>query len=117
MPPAAARVMWRDTEDPHGIAHRYGFISTLLAAGVDAARIQVFHDPEVDAAYWVVTLDGGRAAVLTDDTEEHVGHLEGPWPFKAVFLGPDGVRTKICYSIDRLKVHVVTWCAEDAGPA
>lgn len=116
VPPIAARVMWREVKDPSGIANRYGVISTLLGAGIDAAQIQVFHDPEDGGAYWVVALDGGRVAVLTDDTEEHVGHMEGPWPFKAMFLSPDRVRTKIDYSVDDLKAHIVTWYTEAAGP-
>ncbi len=49
--------------------------------------------------------------MLTDDTEDHVGHMEGPWPFKAVFLTPDGIRTKINYSIGALTADVVTWHA------
>ncbi|MFD7974698.1 hypothetical protein [Streptomyces sp. NPDC059071] len=98
------------------MAHRYGVLSALLRAGVDAARIQVFHDLEGDGAYWVVTLDGARTAVLTDDTEDHVVHMEGPWPFKAVFLGPDGrARTKIDHSIEDLTADLVTWCTEAVG--
>ncbi|MFF9780539.1 hypothetical protein ACF1HJ_43760 [Streptomyces sp. NPDC013978] len=99
------------------MAHRYGVLSALSGAGVDAARIQVFHDLEDDGAYWMVTLDGARTAVLTDDTEDHVVHVEGPWPFKAVFLGPDGgARTKISYSIEDLTADLVTWCTEAEGP-
>ncbi|GGT80724.1 hypothetical protein GCM10010272_26550 [Streptomyces lateritius] len=97
VPPAAVRVTWRETPYPPDVAHRYGVIGTLLEAGVDAARIQVFYDPEDGGAYWVVSLDGGRTAVLTDDTEEHVGHLEGPWPFKAVFLSPEGLRSHLIW--------------------
>ncbi|MFF8280855.1 hypothetical protein ACF05T_33140 [Streptomyces lateritius] len=115
VPPAAVRVTWRETSYPPDVAHRYGVIGTLLGAGVDAARIQVFYDPEDGGAYWVVSLDGGRTAVLTDDTEEHAGHLEGPWPFKAVLLSPEGVRTTIDHSIDDLKAHIVAWCTEALG--
>ncbi|MFF0204539.1 hypothetical protein [Streptomyces sp. NPDC005017] len=112
VPPSATRVT---RGDAFGIADRYGVIGSLLEAGVEAARIEVFYDPEVGGTYWVVALDGGRAAVLTDDTEEHVGHVEGPWPFKAVFLGPDGVRTEIDYSIGDMKARLVTWCAAAMG--
>ncbi|MFJ8436003.1 hypothetical protein ACIQ9P_32355 [Kitasatospora sp. NPDC094019] len=75
----------------------------------------MFHDPEDGGVYWVVALDGGRTAVLTDDTEDHVVHMEGLWPFKAVLLDPDRVRTEIDYSIDELTARVVTWCTEAAG--
>ncbi|MDG5807582.1 MULTISPECIES: hypothetical protein [unclassified Streptomyces] len=116
VPAGAAPVAWRETEDAHRVAHRYRVLSALLGAGVDAARIQVFHDLENDGAYWVVTLDGARTAVLTDDTEDHVVHVEGPWPFKAVFLGPDGVaRTKIDDSIEELTGNLVMWCTEAVG--
>lgn len=116
VPLAATRVTWRrDAPDPHDVARRYGIISTLLEAGVDAARIQVFHDVEEGGAYWVVTLDGGRTAVLTDDTEKHVGHMEGPWPFKAVLVTPDGARTRINHSIAELTAAVVAWHTEVNG--
>ncbi|MCX4546175.1 hypothetical protein [Streptomyces sp. NBC_01565] len=116
VPPTTTRVTWRETEDPVGVAHRYGVVGTLLAAGVDAAGIQVFHDVEGDGVHWVVTLDGGRRrAVLTDDTEDHVGHIEGPWPFKVTFLDPAGVRTRINYSIGALTAHVVRWYTESTS--
>ncbi|MBT2470568.1 hypothetical protein J7E97_22535 [Streptomyces sp. ISL-66] len=116
VPAIATRVTWRGTGDLHDVARRYGVVSTLLGAGVDACRIQVFHELEDGGTYWVVTLDDGHTAVLTDDTEEHVGHMEGPWPFKAVFVSPDAVRTKINYSIDNLKAHIVRWYTEGVGP-
>ncbi|NBE83314.1 hypothetical protein [Micromonospora rubida] len=116
VPLIASRVEWREMPHPDRTANRYDVIGTLLAAGIDAARIHMYYDHEDGGAYWVVTLDDGRAAVLTDDTEEYVGHLEGPWPFKAIFLSPDGVRTKIDYSVDKLKAAIVTWCAEAVGP-
>ncbi|WP_404962592.1 hypothetical protein [Streptomyces sp. 147326] len=116
VPADATRVMWGEVRDPRGAPHRYGVLTALLAAGVDAARIQVFEDLEEGGAYWVVTLDAGRTAILTDDTEEHVGHLEGPWPFKAVFVGPEGVHIKINYSVDALTDRVIAWCTEAAGP-
>ncbi|WP_329383971.1 hypothetical protein OG625_22420 [Streptomyces sp. NBC_01351] len=119
MPAGAGRVVWAEgpeaseASEARDVAHRYGVIRALLAAGVDSARVQVFHEAEGGGAYWVVSLDGGRTAVLTDDTEEYVGHLEGPWPFKAVFLGPDGTdRTEIDYSIDVLKGRILKWCTE-----
>ncbi|MFD4131516.1 hypothetical protein [Streptomyces goshikiensis] len=115
VPPSATGVPWRELPEPHRVAHRYGVVAALLESGVGAARIRVFHDPESDGAYWAVVLDGGRTAVLTDDTEEHAGHLEGPWPFKAVLLGPEGVRTRIAPSIDALTAHVVGWYAETRG--
>ncbi|MDX3537744.1 hypothetical protein PV721_25940 [Streptomyces sp. MB09-01] len=116
VPSAATRVTWREMQDPRDGPHRYGVLRALLGAGIDAARIQVFEDLEEGGVYWVVTLDAGRTAILTDDTEEHVGHLEGPWPFKAVFVGPEGVRTKINFSIDVLTDGVITWYTEAAGP-
>lgn len=116
VPSAAVRVTWRETPSHPDIADRYGVISTLLGAGVDASRIEMFHDPEDGGAYWVVTLDGGHRAVLTDDTEEHVCHMEGPWPFKVMFLSPDGVGTKIDHSIGDLTAHIVTWYTEAVGP-
>ncbi len=116
VPPTATSVAWSEVWDPTGIAHRYGVVGALLGAGIDAARIQVFHDPESGGAYWVVALGGGRLAVLTDDTEEHAGHLEGPWPFKAVFLSPDRVRTEIAHSINDLTAQTVTWCTEALAP-
>ncbi|MFF5809787.1 hypothetical protein [Streptomyces sp. NPDC012746] len=71
---------------------------------------------EGDGVHWVVTLDGGRRrAVLTDDTEDHVGHIEGPWPFKVTFLDPAGVRTRINYSIGALTAHVVRWYTESTS--
>lgn len=115
VPPMAISVAWREVWDPSGVAHRYGVVGALLAAGIGAARIQVFHDSESGAAYWVIAPDGGRLAVLTDDTEEHAGHLEGLWPFKAVFLTPNRVRTEIDYSINDLTAQIVTWCTEAAG--
>ncbi|MET9604255.1 hypothetical protein ABZZ17_04210 [Streptomyces sp. NPDC006512] len=114
VPPGAAPVAWGGTPEPGAAAHRYGVLRVLLGAGVDASRIRVFHDADDGGAYWVVTPEGGRAAVLTDDTERYVGHLEGPWPFKAVFLGPDGSRTRIDHSIDALTAQVVRWCTEAA---
>ncbi|MFF9205072.1 hypothetical protein ACF1AE_25285 [Streptomyces sp. NPDC014986] len=113
VPPGATRVTGRDFRE---VAHRYGVLDALLGSGLDAARVQVFHDQEGDGVHWVVTLDGGRTAVLTDDTEQHVGHLEGPWPFKALFIGPDGVRTEIDHSVGDLTAHVVRWCTGAAGP-
>ncbi|MFJ6102355.1 hypothetical protein ACIQHY_15300 [Streptomyces sp. NPDC092359] len=107
---------WTETAESSGVAHRYGVIGALLGAGVDPARTEVFHDPEGGGVYWVVTLGGGHTAVLTDDTEEHVGHLEGPWPFKALFLGPEGIRTKIGPSIEGLTADVARWHAETVGP-
>ncbi|WP_327418967.1 hypothetical protein [Streptomyces sp. NBC_01233] len=114
VPSAATKVTWWERQDPRDAPHRYGVLRALLGAGIDAARIQVFEDLEDGGAYWVVTLDAGHTAILTDDTEEHVGHLEGPWPFKALFVGPEGVHTKINYSIAALTDRVITWCTEAA---
>ena len=116
VPRIATPVTWSEVEEPHDIAHRYGFIGTLLEAGIEANRIQVFHDLEDNGAYWVVTLDGGRRAVLIDDTEEHVSAIEGPWPLKVMFVSPDAVRTEIDYSINKLVAQVVAWYTEVAEP-
>ncbi|MEV7524891.1 hypothetical protein [Streptomyces sp. NPDC091371] len=120
LPSDAVRVIWEETPTPYDLAHRYGVAGALLRAGVAADRIQVFRGDDDDVVYWVVTLDGGRVAVLTDDTEAYVCHIEGPWPFLAVFLGPDagdgdgaggGVRTELDDSIINLRDRVAAWCA------
>ncbi|MET9378201.1 hypothetical protein ABZX98_29405 [Streptomyces sp. NPDC002992] len=72
-----------------------GLVDALVEAGVDAARIQVA------GVFRVVTPNGGRMAVVTDDTEEYVVRTEGPWPFKAALLSPDGARTKTDHSSPR----------------
>ncbi|QEU82476.1 hypothetical protein CP968_33230 [Streptomyces subrutilus] len=115
VPPAAERVKGRGTGASRDVVHRYGVLNALLEGGVDRDRIEVFHDVEDGGVHWVVTLDGGRAAILTDDTEEHVVHMEGPWPYKAVFLGPDGVRTRINHSIGVLTDRIVDWYARATG--
>jgi hypothetical protein len=93
----------------------YGVMATLLAAGVDPERIEVYRGAEL-ATYWVVSLHDGRTAVVTDDTEAYVSWLEGPWPFKAELVGPDGVRTEIDDRILDSCAHVVAWY-RDALPA
>jgi hypothetical protein len=112
--PDAGPVQWTDRH-PDRVTSRYGVLDRLLAAGIDAARIQMYHDDEGDGCYWVITLDAGRMAVLTDDTEEHVSHIEGPWPFKVTFRDPGGIRTEIGDSIRALEAHVVTWYTQAAA--
>jgi hypothetical protein len=99
LPPAAERVTGRD---------RYDVINTLVRRGIDRAAIAVYESD--DAYYWVIAPGNGRCVELTDDTEEHVGWMEGPWPFAATFHGPDGARTEIDYSIDDLVEQVAQWC-------
>ena len=111
----ASRREWRglrhtDTQ----VTNRYDVIDALLDAGVDPDRIHMYHDDEGDGAYWIVSLDGGRRAVLTDDTEENVSHMEGPWPFKAMLLGSDGAKTVIDYSFDEVRDRFIAWCT---GPS
>jgi hypothetical protein len=116
VPPDAAEVTWSGAGNPSAVANRYGVVGALRGAGVDAARIRVFHEPEDGGTYWVVSLDGGRTAVLTDATEEHVGHVEGPWPFKVTFLSQDRTRTRVDLSLDGLLAHIIAWYTEAAGP-
>jgi hypothetical protein len=94
---------------PRGHTDRYGVLDRLLAAGIDPARIRVNHDDEEHGCYWAVTRADGQTAVLTDDTEEHVTHIEGRWPFKVTFHSPDGIRPEIDHSIHALEAHIVTW--------
>jgi hypothetical protein len=112
VPDSAEAVAWQET--PRADGH-YGTIRELLAAGVDPARIRYYRDPEELASYWVVGLDDGRTAVLTDDTEEHVSWIEGPWPFKAMLVSPDGVREELDDSLAVVRNHVVEWYREAAG--
>jgi len=91
--------------------NRYGVVNALVAAGIDAAAIDVYYDDEEHGVYWVVAAEGGRGAVLTDDTEDYVGWIEGPWPFVARLSGPDGVVEVVDYSIDELVAKTIAWCA------
>jgi hypothetical protein len=117
VPRGATRVDWgravvgTDPDHEHA-AGRYGLIDALLAAGVDAAHILLYCDDE-HGAYWVVNPLRGFSVVLTDDTESYVGWLEGPWPFVAVFGGPDGVvRTEVDLSLDTLLTQTIAWCTD-----
>jgi hypothetical protein len=99
LPSSATRVTGQD---------RYGVIDTLVRRGVDRSAITVFESD--DAFYWIIAPGNGRCVELTDDTEDWVGWLEGPWPFAATLHGPDGARTEINYSIDDLVEQVAEWC-------
>jgi len=115
IPPGAERVEWNHPSRAidaglKKLVDRYGVVITLLAAGIDAARIQVYREPMEHGTYWVVVLGDGRTVVLTDDTEEQVTWLEGPWPFAVTFTGRDGGQTEIEYSIDRLLTRIIAWC-------
>ncbi len=118
VPPDAIRVDWEvasagSNPDHHHAAARYGLINALLAAGIDAARIDLYHDDDEHGAYWVVDPLRDFSVVLTDDTESYVGWLEGPWPFVATFSGPDGVvRTEVDFSLDKLLAQAITWCTD-----
>ena len=116
VPRSATNVDWaRASTDPdheHAVG-RYGLIDALLAAGVDAAHILLYYDRDAHAAYWVVNPQRGFSVVLTDDTESHAGWIEGPWPFVAMFAGPDGiVRTEVDLSLDPLLTQAIAWCAD-----
>jgi hypothetical protein len=119
LPPAAQPVEWRTgfRAGDDRVVERYGVIAKLLAAGIEATCIRLYHDPADDGAYWVVAPDSSRCAVLTDDAEDHVTWLEGPWPFVATFRSSQGgVRTETDYSIDALLARIVAWCASPAVP-
>ncbi|MEJ2853280.1 MULTISPECIES: hypothetical protein [unclassified Saccharothrix] len=116
MPRSATKVDWaRTSTDPdhERAAGRYGLIDALLAAGVDAAHILLYYDRDTHAADWVVNPQRGFSVVLTDDTESYAGWIEGPWPFVAMFSGPDGiVRTEVDLSLDPLLTQAIAWCAD-----
>ncbi|MEU4806252.1 hypothetical protein [Actinosynnema sp. NPDC023587] len=118
VPRGNTRVDWgrasvRVNPDHKRAASRYGIISALSAAGIDAAHIHLYYDDDEHGAYWVVDPLRGRSALLTDDTESYAGWLEGPWPFVAKFRDPDGVvRTEVDLSLDTLVAQVIAWCTE-----
>jgi hypothetical protein len=119
LPPAAVPVQWRAGYRiaDGGVVERYGVIAKLLAAGIEAASIRLYHDPVEHGAYWVVAPDRSRCVVMTDDAEDHVSRVEGPWPFVATFRSSQGgVRTETDYSIDALVARVVAWCTAPAVP-
>jgi hypothetical protein len=118
VPPNAVRVDWEEASagtnpDHRHAAGRYGLIRALLTAGIDAAHIHLYQDDDEHGAYWVVDPLRGFSVVLTDDTESYVGWMEGPWPFVAMFRGPDGVvRTEVDLSLDKLLTQTITWCTD-----
>ncbi|ONI82634.1 hypothetical protein ALI22I_42125 [Saccharothrix sp. ALI-22-I] len=118
VPPSATRVDWGKASagtnaDHEHAAGRYGLINALLAAGIDATHIHLYHDDVQHGAYWVVNPLRGFSVVLTDDTESYAGWLEGPWPFVAMFGGPDGVvRTEVDLSLDTLLTQAIAWCTD-----
>lgn len=118
VPRGATRVDWERASvgtnpDHKKAAGRYGLIDALLAAGIDAAHILLYYDDDEHGAYWVVSPRRGFSVVLTDDTESYVGWMEGPWPFAAMFSGPDGVvRTEVDLSLDTLVTQAIAWCTD-----
>jgi hypothetical protein len=107
VPSSAVEVDRGDLEHKRDV-HRYGVVNALVARGIDA--IDVYIEDE-SAVYWAVTTADGRGVVLTDDTEDYAGWLEGPWPFVARFTGPDGTFEVVEYEIDDLIAKAVAWCA------
>jgi hypothetical protein len=113
VPSTATEVGWRNVSDRDDAdVDRYGFIHKALSAGIDAANIRVYRGQEW-GNYWIVDLEDGRKVVLTDDTEDYVIWVEGPWPFAATFSSPAGVRTEVDHSIGDLMTRIVTWCTGD----
>jgi hypothetical protein len=117
--PDAKRIEWRDSpklsELDASDVNRYDVIRKLVAAGIDAAWIDVYNGPYEDSGvYWVVLLDD-RSVALTDDGEGRVIHLEGLWPFTATFSGPAGAWTEVHESIGMLLTRIVTWCTPPDG--
>jgi hypothetical protein len=104
-------VNWKDVSNTPR-RNQLRLIAKDLAARIDAAHIRTYEDQEGCGTYWVVEGQDGRNVVLTDDSEDYLIWVEGPWPFVATFSGPDGVRTEANPSLLDLVARIVTWFTE-----
>jgi hypothetical protein len=113
IPPSVTEVNWNDESNTlRRDLEQLTVTAKALAASIDAAHIRTYRDEEGYGTYWVVTGQDGRNVVLTDDSEDYVIWLEGPWPFVATFSSPAGVRTETNPSLNNLVARIVTWFTE-----
>ncbi|GLY33801.1 hypothetical protein [Kineosporia sp. NBRC 101731] len=107
VPPTAMEVK-RTITHPKNDLH--GFVDKVLMAGIDREAVRAFQDLEEYAFYWTIDLADGRSVVFTNDTEEYVVWMEGPWPLAATFKTPTSAYTEVDFDSGELIKRVVAWC-------